>query len=107
MTWDRKKKGKFTMTQKEAQLVVDGIVNIEKGDDDDCPLCVDYSCTHNHPGSSCEPNCPIQRYTGQEGCNGTPIMGWADEETQDEEIIAFGKKMLDAAGYEIAEEEEE
>ena len=50
--------------------------------------------------------CPVARYTGELNCNGTPhpFQFGRDEDIRMIQIIAFGLKMLDDAGYEIVEE---
>lgn len=99
---------KFRMTKAEAQLIVDAIVvwengqneeGIEAGCIDACPLCSKYFY------SMCA-ECPVARYTGELNCNGTPhpFQFGRDEDIRMIQIIAFGLKMLDDAGYEIVEE---
>lgn len=93
------KKTGFSMTQKEAQLIVDAIVVRENGEWCGCALCK-YVDNKKGIGGPCLPTCPVARYTGKNACVDTPYGIGTDEE-----IIAFGMKILDADGYEIAEED--
>ena len=99
------KKKKFAMTQEEAQAIVDGIVDEETGNYNSCPVC-------DVAGGSAEvldhnvcSRCPIGRYTGLTLCEGTPLDLLCDLSDADltKALIAFGTKMLNDAGYEIAE----
>ena len=88
-----KKNGKFMMTQKEAQAVVDSIENrrlplLRRGQ---CPMCVHMIKVNK----DCE-ECPGERFSGSGGhCAyaGKPIR----------QQIKAGKEMLAAAGYYIDE----
>jgi len=95
-----KKNGKFTMTQKEAQIIVDGIVHWEKGGDaGKCPIC-DQMRNNNGDSEHCV-ICPVARYTGDDDhCSSTPVYSTGRRQGR---VIAFGIKMLDDAGYKIVE----
>lgn len=102
-------KKKFTMTQKEAQLVVDAIVAHELMRDgsifEKCPLCEIYDVPYDQD-MRCErggERCPVSKYSGNYNCYGTPY--WTSPESRkNQKMIEFGLKMLDDAGYEIVEE---
>ena len=92
---------KFTMSQKEAQTVVNAIVRWERYLEThrkprgECPLCRVFRCD----------NCPVALYTGELHCEGTPYKADVTKQVA-RNIIAFGKKMLDDAGWEMKDKSE-
>jgi len=99
----------FSMTQKEADLVVEAMVSWEKmvGQtsyrNDPCVLChggktvprgTPCVCTTRTPEK-----CPVYRYTGKHSCYGTGF--YRIDRSRAARIVGFAKKMLDDAGYRI------
>ena len=98
-------KKEFHLTQKEAQLVVDAISGWEECigtyDEPDCPLCDMFAAQVEKEEDECL-LCPVYKYTGKYGCRGTPFYTLPSD-TLPQRMVKFGKKMLNAAGYEIKE----
>jgi len=116
------KKQKYTMTQKEAQTMVDSIVKWEKWKPayeydsfppGECPLCElatkRKKAVVKKGGSSHQTicrsgaGCPVYRFTGEDLCGGTLYHMRIPALEKRKDTIKLGYKLLNKAGYEVKE----